>query len=156
MLYNSTHLGLQLFNGEQADPQLVLSECKNCCIFSKKMCQSAFSLNKFLSKMSFSKKRPVPVKGLSHELEPEPPMYLVKGWAMSLSHFLEICMHSSVDRLHMESFRCSWIHLGSLPRLSFLWQTQVSGYRQGCGSGSNRTDPDPTKKCNKTKKNLIN
>ncbi len=51
---------------------------------------------------------------------PNTVRYLVKGWAMSLSHFLEICMHSSVDRLHIESFRCSWIHLGSFPRLSFL------------------------------------
>jgi hypothetical protein len=42
--------------------------------------------------------------------------YLVKGWAMSLSHFLEICIHSSVDKLHMESLRCSWIHLGSCVR----------------------------------------
>ena len=43
---------------------------------------------------------------------------LEKGLAMVRRKRLATCTASSVDRLHRLSPRCSWIHRGSLPRLS--------------------------------------
>ena len=42
----------------------------------------------------------------------------MNGCAINLKNFLHIWMTSSVDRLHTLSFMYSWIHFGSLPRLS--------------------------------------
>ena len=41
--------------------------------------------------------------------------------------YLEICIDSSVDKLHIESRKCSWIHFGNFPFLSFLVK-----YRRNC------------------------
>jgi len=41
-----------------------------------------------------------------------------KGWAMVRRKRLATCTATSVDMLHRLSPRCSWIHRGSLPRLS--------------------------------------